>query len=63
MPSLTPDDLVDLSRWHAIQFRDPQTAAQAVDRYERFLERARDAVHLRGGDVLDWLQELSDRAA
>ena len=39
---LTPDDLLDLGRWHFIQFRDSDTAAAAMDRYRRYLERRRD---------------------
>ena len=47
---LTPDDLLDLGRWHFIQFRDSDTASAAMERYRRYLERRRDAE----------LQELHD---
>jgi len=39
---LTPDDLLDLGRWHFIQFRDSDTASAAMERYRRYLERRRD---------------------
>jgi hypothetical protein len=38
---LTPDDLIDLSRWHAIQFRDRATAEAATDRFRLYRERQR----------------------
>ena len=47
---LTPDDLLDLGRWHFIQFRDADTASAAMERYRHYLERRRDAE----------LQELHD---
>ena len=50
MVKLTPDDLLDLGRWHFIQFRDSDTASAAMERYRRYLERRRDAE----------LQELHD---
>ena len=43
MVKLTPDDLLDLGRWHFIQFRDSDTATAAMERYRRYLERRRDA--------------------
>ena len=43
MVKLTPDDLLDLGRWHFIQFRDSDTASAAMERYRRYLERRRDA--------------------
>lgn len=39
---LTSDDLLDLGRWHFIQFRDSDTASAAMERYRRYLERRRD---------------------
>ena len=38
-PRLTADDIIDLSRWHFIQFPDSETATLAMKRYERYLER------------------------
>ena len=43
MVKLTQDDLLDLGRWHFIQFRDSDTASAAMERYRRYLERRRDA--------------------
>lgn len=42
MVKLTSDDLLDLGRWHFIQFRDSDTASAAMERYRRYLERRRD---------------------
>lgn len=39
---LTADDLLDLGRWHFIQFRDSDTASAAMERYRRYLERRRE---------------------
>jgi hypothetical protein len=39
MADLTPEDIVDLGRWYAIQFRDQETAEAALDRYERYRVR------------------------
>jgi len=47
---LTADDLLDLGRWHFIQFRDSDTASAAMERYRRYLERRRE----------EELQELHD---
>lgn len=40
MAGLTPEDIADLGRWHAIQFRDRAAVEEALDRYERFRRRA-----------------------
>lgn len=42
MTKLSADDIVDLGRWHFIQFRDEATAEAAMERYRRFVERQRD---------------------
>ena len=41
--SLTPDEIADLGRWYFIQFADEQTAEAAMARYQRYLERQREA--------------------
>jgi hypothetical protein len=65
MPGLTPDDIADLGRWHAIQFRDPAAAEEALDRFERYrVRREREAAtQRRRRDGYDWLEEPRDRAA
>ncbi len=42
MTKLSADDIVDLGRWHFIQFRDESTAEAAMEKYRRFVERQRD---------------------
>lgn len=42
MTKLTADDIVDLGRWHFIQFKDEATAEAAMERYRRYVERQRD---------------------
>ncbi len=41
--ALTPDEIVDLGRWYFVQFADEATAEAAMDRYQRYLERQREA--------------------
>ncbi len=41
--ALTPDEIVDLGRWQFVQFADEATAVAAMDRYQRYLERQREA--------------------
>ena len=41
MTKLTADDIVDLGRWHFIQFKDESTAQSAMEKYHRFVERQR----------------------
>ena len=41
MSKLTADDIVDLGRWHFIQFKDEATAHGAMERYRRFVQRQR----------------------
>jgi hypothetical protein len=36
---LTPDDIVDLSRWYFIQFATVERAMEAMERYERYMTR------------------------
>jgi hypothetical protein len=43
MTKLSADDLVDLGRWHFIQFKDESTAHQAMEKYRRYVERQRDS--------------------
>ncbi len=52
--ALTPDEIVDLGRWAFVQFADEPTAEAAMDRYQRFLERQREAYRLAN-------QERSER--
>jgi hypothetical protein len=42
MVKLTSDGLLDLERWHFIQFPDSDTASAAMERYRRYLGRCRD---------------------
>lgn len=42
MTKLSADDIVDLGRWHFIQFRDEATAEAAMEKYRRFVEQQRD---------------------
>lgn len=42
MSKLTPDDIVDLGRWHFIQFKDEATAQAAMEKYRHFVEQQRD---------------------
>ncbi len=39
---LTYDAIVDLSRWHFIQFPDQETAEEAVRKYRAYQERTGD---------------------
>jgi len=41
MTKLTADDIVDLGRWHFIQFKDEATAEAAMDRYRHYVDRQR----------------------
>lgn len=41
MTKLTADDIVDLGRWHFIQFKDEATAESAMEKYRIFVERQR----------------------
>ncbi len=41
--ALTPDEIVDLGRWYFVQFADEATAEAAMNRYQRYLERQREA--------------------
>ncbi len=41
--ALTRDEIVDLGRWYFVQFADEVTAEAAMDRYQRYLERQREA--------------------
>ncbi len=41
MTKLTADDIVDLGRWHFIQFKDEATAEAAMEKYRLFVERQR----------------------
>ncbi len=43
---LTPDEIADLGRWYFIQFADEATAVAAMNRYQRYLERQREAYRL-----------------
>lgn len=44
--ALTPDEIADLGRWYFIQFADEATAEAAMDRYQRYLERQREAYRM-----------------
>jgi hypothetical protein len=50
MSRLTADDLIDLSRWHAIQFRDRRTAEAATERFRLYRERRRREVERQPSD-------------
>ncbi|MDA0351058.1 MAG: hypothetical protein O3A10_02465 [Chloroflexi bacterium] len=49
MTKLTADDIVDLGRWHFIQFKDEATAEAAMNKYRRFVERQRRTTEGAGG--------------
>lgn len=49
MGKLTADDILDLGRWHFIQFADAETASAAMERYRRYVERQRDIAAREAG--------------
>ena len=55
--ALTPDEIVDLGRWYFVQFADEATAEAAMDRYQRYLERQREAYRLANHERADRTQE------
>lgn len=44
--ALTPDEIADLGRWYFVQFANEATAEAAMDRYQRYLERQREAYRI-----------------
>ena len=71
MTKLTADDIVDLGRWHFIQFKDEATAESAMEKYRRFVERQRllaeEAEGVEGAFEADLdddtVDDLDERAA
>ena len=69
MSKLTADDIVDLGRWHFIQFKDEATAEAAMERYRRYIERQRARAEEVGEaidrpiDRDDFVDDLDERAA
>jgi hypothetical protein len=69
MSKLTADDIVDLGRWHFIQFKDEATAEAAMERYRRYIERQRVKAEAAGElvdgpiDRDDFVDDLDERAA
>lgn len=65
MTKLTADDIVDLGRWHFIQFKDEATAESAMEKYRHFVERQRFlAEGVAEGDRRDdSADDLEERAA
>jgi hypothetical protein len=65
MTKLTADDIVDLGRWHFIQFKDEATAESAMEKYRIFVERQRflaeNVVEAEFGD--ESVDDLDERAA
>ena len=39
MAALTAQDIIDLDRWHAIQFGSQEAAQTAIERYRRYRAR------------------------
>lgn len=64
MSKLTADDIVDLGRWHFIQFKDEATAEAAMERYRRYIERQRAEAEAAGGsiDIADDVREAIEFA-
>ena len=46
MAALTREDLIDLDRWHSIQFASHEAASSAIERYRRY----RAALAARDGE-------------
>ena len=65
MTKLTADDIVDLGRWHFIQFKDEATAERAMEKYRRFVERKRLLAEAAGDtdDGAYSVDDLDERAA